>query len=252
VSGARAPADFDAILLDIEGTTTPIRFVYEVLFPYARAHLDRHLAEQADSPDHAPILDSLQQEHATDAGAPETGVEPVPPLVAEPASAHLASIAAYCRWLMDRDRKSPGLKALQGKIWESGYKTGELVGQVFADVPAAFERWHAQRVPIGIFSSGSALAQQLLFRHSSSGDLSHYLKWFFDTRMGAKSDGDSYRRIAESMERPTGHVLFVSDVVRELDAAFGAGMHTRLAVRPGNQPPGDHSHQVIRSFDELT
>jgi enolase-phosphatase E1 len=251
VSGVRAPADIEAILLDIEGTTTPIRFVYEVLFPYARAHLDRYLVEHAQSLESAGILDSLRREHASDLAAAERGAEPVPALGAEPESSRLAALAVYCRWLMDRDRKSPGLKALQAKIWESGYGSGELVGEVFADVRPAFERWHARRLPIGIFSSGSALAQQLLFRHSSAGDLSRFLHWYFDTRIGAKSDGDSYRRIAESMEKQPQQMLFVSDVMRELDAAHAAGMQTRLAVRPGNPRPPDHGFVVIHSFDEL-
>jgi len=251
VTGARALADIDAILLDIEGTTTPVRFVYEVLFPYARAHLDRHIAEHATSAEYTRIFDLLEREHAADLLATETGAEPVPALIDEPATSRLEGLATYCRWLMDRDRKSPGLKALQGKIWETGYRSGELVGEVFGDVAAAFERWQARRLPIGIFSSGSALAQKLLFRHSSAGDLSRFLHWYFDTEMGAKSDSDSYRRIANSMNKSAERVLFVSDVTRELDAATVAGMQTRLAVRPGNPPSVKHGFAVIHTFEEL-
>ena len=189
-----AAAGTRAILLDIEGTTTPIAFVHDVLFPYARRHLRRYV-------------------NAADAARYES--------------------------LMDSDSKSTELKTLQGQIWEEGYRRGELVGEVFADVPVAFERWHAQGVPIGIFSSGSVLAQQLLFRHSSAGDLTKFLRWHFDTTTGAKADADSYRRIAAAMAIPPPAILFISDVTRELDAARQAGMQTRLAVRPGNAPPPD-------------
>jgi len=236
-----------AILLDIEGTTTPIVFVFDVLFPYARRHLRRHLEQHAASPEYDALFGRLRDEHASDRSAGE----PVPPWTDAPPPARLASVASYSEWLMDRDRKSPALKALQGKIWEEGYVRGELVGDVFADVPGALERWRAQQRQIGIFSSGSVLAQQLLFRHSSAGDLSRFLQWYFDTGVGTKTDSESYRRIADAMTIPAGAVLFVSDVISELDAARGAGMHTTLSVRPGNKPPPEHGHPVVRTFDAL-
>jgi enolase-phosphatase E1 len=246
VSGARAPAEIKAILLDIEGTTTPIRFVYDVLFPYARTHLGQHIEQHASSPDYERLFDALREEHATDVAAGGSV-----PWVDAPRALRLASVAAYCSWLMDRDRKSTMLKALQGKIWEEGYTSGELVGEVFPDVPPAFERWHVRRLPVGIFSSGSVLAQQLLFRYSSAGDLSRFVDWYFDTAIGAKIESESYRRIAESIGIGTDRVLFVSDATRELDAARTAGMHTRLAVRPGNSPSGDDGIGVIHTFDEI-
>ena len=132
---------------------------------------------------------------------------------------------------MDRDRKSTPLKTLQGKIWEEGYQRGELVGEVFADVPPALSRWHAQGAPVGIFSSGSVLAQQLLFRHSSAGDLTPFLRWHFDTTTGKKADSDSYRRIAAAMNMTPQAIVFVSDIVAELDAARDAGL-TDEAVDP--------------------
>lgn len=237
-----------AILLDIEGTTTPIAFVFEVLFPYARRHLRPHLEQHATSPEYDILFGQLRDEHFSDQNAGET----VPPWVDAPLPARLASIASYSEWLMDRDRKSTPLKALQGKIWEEGYARGELVGDVFADVPGALERWRAQQVQIGIFSSGSALAQQLLFRHSSSGDLTRFLRWYFDTTIGAKTDSESYRRIARTMTVPSEAILFVSDVSGELDAAGRAGMRTMLSVRPGNRPtPPAHGHPVIQTFDAL-
>ena len=153
---------------------------------------------------------------------------------------------------MDRDRKSTALKDLQGRIWEEGYSRGELIGEVFADVPDALERWYAQQIPIGIFSSGSVLAQQLLFRYSSAGDLGRFLAWYFDTTSGAKADADSYRRIAGAMATPAESILFVSDITSELDAARSTGMQTRLCIRPGNRPtPDGHDYSIVRSFDGL-
>jgi enolase-phosphatase E1 len=263
VNGAVAPADINAILLDIEGTITPIRFVYDVLFPYARTRLAHHVEQHVDSPEYNRLVEALRQEHASDvaaAMAPETGAgtgfkpvpaAPVPDWVDTPLASRLASVAAYCRWLMDCDRKSTPLKALQGKIWEQGYVSGELVGEVFADVRPAFERWHARRLPVGIFSSGSVLAQQLLFRYSSAGDLTTFLDWYFDTSVGAKSESASYRRIAGSIGTETDRVLFVSDATRELEAARSAGMHTRFAIRPGNAPSHDGGFAAIHTFDEL-
>ena len=237
-----------AILLDIEGTTTPIVFVFDVLFPYARRHLRRHLEQHAASPEYDVLFGRLRDDHASDRSAGE----PVPPWADAPPAARLASVASYSEWLMDRDRKSTALKVLQGKIWEEGYTGGELVGDVFADVPGALERWRAQHRHIGIFSSGSVLAQQLLFRHSSAGDLTRFLQWYFDTGVGTKTDSESYRRIADAMTIPAGAILFVSDVTGELDAARRAGMRTTLSVRPGNKPPPpEHGHPVVQTFDAL-
>src|SRR5262249_57974830 len=140
-------------------------------------------------------------------------------------------VAAYCDWLMDRDRKSTTLKALQGVIWEHGYERGELIGEVFADVPAAFERWRAAGLQIGIFSSGSVLAQKLLFRHSSAGDLSGYLQWHFDTTTGAKGEPGSYRRIAAAIALDPPAVLFVSDARPEPEGARSARVRGGWGVR---------------------
>jgi enolase-phosphatase E1 len=237
-----------AILLDIEGTTTPIAFVYEVLFPYARRNLRRHLEQHAARPEYEALLDQLRVEYNSDQDAREI----LPPWTDAPAAARLSSAVGYCEWLMDRDRKSTGLKELQGRIWRDGYASGELVGEVFADVPDALERWRALHLRIGIFSSGSVLAQELLFRHSSAGDLTTFLQWHFDTTTGAKSDSQSYRRIAAVMPLPPEAILFISDVIAELDAAREAGMQTVLSMRPGNKAaPNGHGHPAIESFDVL-
>lgn len=236
-----------AILLDIEGTTTPLEFVKDVLFPYARTHLRSHLDAHAGAAEYESLFTRLHDEHALALGAGET----VPPWTDHPHNA-LSGVIAYLEWLMDRDRKSPTLKELQGWIWEEGYQRGELIGQVFADVRPSLERWYKRNLPVGIFSSGSVLAQQLLFRHSSAGDLTTCLRWYFDTRVGSKTDSASYRRIAGSMGIRPENVLFLSDVTSELAAARTAGMQVRLAVRPGNAPvPTDHGYLEIHSLEEI-
>jgi len=243
-----APAAVRGILLDIEGTTTPIAFVTQVLFPYARKHLRSHLEEHAGETEYESLVARLREEHASASRDGET----VPPWADQPLTARLAAAAAYVEWLMDRDRKSTALKELQGRIWEDGYRRRELAGDVFPDVRPALRRWREQQLQVGIFSSGSVLAQQLLFRHSSAGDLTPLLHWHFDTRVGAKTDPESYRRIASLVELPPDRVLFLSDVTRELDAARSAGMQVRLVVRPGNAPvQSDHGYQIIRSLDEI-
>jgi enolase-phosphatase E1 len=248
VTAGAWPARTEAILLDIEGTTTPIAFVIDVLFPYARKHVRRHLEDHATSLTYTPLLDQLREEHDADVRSNMS----VPAWVDVPLAARLSSAAQYAEWLMDQDRKSTPLKSLQGRIWEEGYQRGDLAGEVFADVPPALARWHAQSLQIGIFSSGSVLAQQLLFRHSTAGDLTSFLRWYFDTTMGKKAASDSYHRIAEAMSMPPNAIVFVSDVVAELDAARDAGLQTRLSVRPGNAPlPAAHGYTVIRTFDEI-
>lgn len=235
------------ILLDIEGTTTPIAFVVQVLFPYARSHLRSYLYRHGESPQYIALIESFRKEHETD----EAAGQPVLRWSAPGADAR-PSVQAYAEWLMDHDRKSPALKELQGYIWEEGYQRGDLVGQVFEDVPRTFQRWRREGVRLGIFSSGAVLAQRWLFRTSSAGDLSAFLHWYFDTHTGSKHDAVSYRRIAEEVGELPPDILFVSDVVAELNAARDAGMGTILAVRPGNAPQPPHDHRVVRSFDEIT
>jgi enolase-phosphatase E1 len=225
------------ILLDIEGTTTPIAFVTETLFPYARVHLPLYLEQTGGTPDTRRAIARLHEEFERDR---EHG-DPVP----------LWSPAAYLAWLMDRDRKSPALKDLQGRVWEEGYRNGTLVGEVYEDVPRALARWRDAGVPVGIYSSGSVRAQQWLFRRSTAGDLTPFLSWHFDTAVGAKQDEASYARIAEDVNVAPEDIQFVSDVAAELDAARAAGMRTALMIRPGNPPQTAHAHPTFTSFDQV-
>jgi len=243
----------DAIVLDIEGTTTSIAFVYDVLFPFARRHLRGFLREHRASPELADLIVQLELEWADDVARGEAP----PPWNPGGGSgalpdADVSLVAAYVEWLMDRDRKSPALKRLQGLIWERGYHSGELTSDLFADVRPALERWRAADIPIAIYSSGSALAQRLLFGHTREGDLTPHLSGFFDTAVGPKTSPESYRRIAAALAAAPERLLFVSDAAREIAAARGAGCQTAMVLRPGNpvQPLSDPI-DVVRSFDEI-
>lgn len=234
-------AGIRGILLDIEGTTTPIAFVHDVLFAYARQHVRNYLVQHANELTDDIAL--LREEHARDIAS---GAQP-PPFTDDP-----GAIATYVHWLIDRDRKSTGLKSLQGKIWREGYTGGTLKAQVFSDVRPAFERWHTEGLRLSIFSSGSALAQQLLFAHTEDGDLTTFISDYFDTNVGAKGEAESYRRIANQMNFQPVEILFISDVVTELEAATETDMKTRLSIRPGNQPqPNADRFQIIATLDEV-
>lgn len=231
------------VVLDIEGTTTPIAFVHDVLFSYARTHVKDFLASHATEDDVRKDIELLRAEHAEDV---RNGKQP-PPLTDE-----LDSITDYVNWLINLDRKSTGLKSLQGKIWHEGYAGGTLRSQVYPDVAPAFARWQVAGLTISIFSSGSVLAQQLLFAHTEAGDLTRFISHYFDTGVGKKGEPESYRRIAETIGLSPSDLLFVSDVVSELSAAREAGMKTVLSIRPGNQPqPDAEQFHIIESFDEL-
>jgi len=241
-------AGIRAILLDIEGTITPISFVHDVLFPYARAQVKNYLALHFQSVDTTADLSLLRDEHALDL---QQDLKP-PPLADGPVDTAIDSFARYVFWLMDRDRKSPGLKSLQGKIWEQGYLNGSLTAPLFADVLPAIEKMRRAALQIAIFSSGSVFAQKLLFAHTNAGDVTELIDRYFDTTSGAKTASSSYLQIAVALDLNPAAVLFISDVLAELDAARAAGMRTLLCIRPGNPTQTHHSpHKVIDSFAQL-
>ena len=209
-----------AILTDIEGTTSSVDFVYQSLFPYARAHLPGFVAEHANEPAVQQQLEAVRQEVA------EPGVD-IPRLV-----------AILLQW-MDEDLKKTSLKALQGMVWKQGYTSGQLKGHIYPDALAALRNWHSLGYRLYVYSSGSVAAQRLLFSHCEAGDLSGLFSGYFDTTTGPKRVSDSYRQIAQAIGLAVADVLFLSDVIEELDAAMAAGMATWGLVRRGGQL-GDH------------
>jgi len=224
-TGIRTPA---AVVVDIEGTVGSIRFVKDVLFPFARARLRPFVLANRTQPDVARQLDGV---------CAETGIADVD-----------GQIAQLERW-SDADRKVTPLKALQGMVWAGGYASGELVAHLYDDAIAALRRWAAVRMPVYVYSSGSIAAQKLYFAHTAAGDLTPCLAGYFDTTTGPKQEAESYRRIAAAIGRPAGDLLFLSDVAAELAAAAEAGFQAVLVRR--EPPAGDLFEPSIVTFDEL-
>jgi enolase-phosphatase E1 len=226
-----------AILLDIEGTTTPIDFVHETLFPYSKQRIsqfvERHFSELQKEVSEL-VDESLHDESFTGS---VNGSDP-------------RSVSAYLEHLIDSDRKSTPLKALQGMIWKEGYESGELKSIVFDDVRPAFERWTSDGKKIAIFSSGSVLAQQLLFRYTNHGDLTPFISAYFDTTTGPKRNAESYLKIASDLNTNPDHMFFISDDAGEISAATVARLPSALCIRPGNPPVPPNCHVIyINSFE---
>ncbi len=230
------------ILLDIEGTTTPIDFVHKTLFPFAKEKIGGFVAENFD--EIKSEIAQLKTEYKNDFSEQIYGRdfrEDAPETVAE-----------YLKFLIEIDRKSTPLKSIQGKIWQKGYESGELESVVFADVPRAFEKWKAEEKQIAVYSSGSVLAQKLIFKYSNFGDLTGFISGYFDTHTGHKRETESYVKIAHALNHPPKRIAFVSDVTAELDAAKTAGCETFLSIREGNaQVEDQRKHKAIHSFDEI-
>ena len=216
-----------AILTDIEGTTTPIAFVHDVLFPYARAHLAAFLQAHATEPAIATLLEEIS-----------SLAQGRPPL------------EALLAW-MDADAKITPLKTLQGLIWNEGYATGHLLGRIYPDVPPALRRWHEAGIALHVYSSGSQAAQRLIFGHSDAGNLAPLFTSFFDTTTGPKRDPASYRAIARIIGLPPARVLFLSDVEQELDAAAEAGLAATQIVREADRTVASTRHPIARDFNQV-
>ncbi len=219
-----------AIVTDIEGTTTSIAFVKDTLFPYARKRLPAFVETHADDQDVRHWL----HEAARIGGLTEARRTEVIDLLIE--------------W-MDADRKVTPLKALQGMIWKEGYETGEFTSDIYADVPDALRGWHADGVRLYVYSSGSVAAQKLMFTYSDAGDLTPLFAGHFDTEIGHKREAESYAAIAEAIDETPAHILFLSDVTEELDAAAAAGLRTTLVCRPpASCPSAPGTHPCVESF----
>ena len=229
------------LLLDIEGTTCPVSFVGQTLFPYAANHLEAYLQAHGDQPRVQELLNG-----ATDAWRQDPDPQAQSLWQKEP-----ANVAEYLQWLISQDRKLTELKELQGLIWRNGYANGELRAPLFDDVPAALKRWHQQGLVLAVYSSGSIGAQQLLYQDSDAGDLRGLFNHWFDTTTGPKQAVSSYGAIAEAMGIQPAHVLFVSDALAECEAADEARMQVRFSEREGNPERDAGRFGRIKSFNEL-
>jgi enolase-phosphatase E1 len=221
-----------AIVTDIEGTTSSIDFVRDVLFPFARKRLPAFVETHGDRPD----VQHWLHEAAREAGMIEAERQEV--------------VELLLQWIA-QDRKSTGLKALQGMIWKEGYESGAYRAHVYPEVAARLRAWRADGLRLYVYSSGSVPAQQLFFRYSEAGDLTPLFAGYFDTETGPKREAQSYRRIAEAVGEEPRHLLFLSDIVEELDAARAAGFQTAWLVREPQPLPEAASHRVYRDFDAI-
>ncbi|AFR04708.1 enolase-phosphatase E1 [Pectobacterium carotovorum subsp. carotovorum] len=219
-----------AIVTDIEGTTSDIRFVHSVLFPYARERLADTVRQHGSDPEIAQALDALRQE----LGQPDADSE---------------TLITALNQFMDEDRKSTALKQLQGIIWRAGYRNGDFQGHLYPEVATQLAAWQQQGLRLYVYSSGSVEAQQLLFGYSNAGDLRPLFSDYFDTRVGAKRETGSYRTIAQAIGLPAEQLLFLSDIRQELDAAQEAGWHTCQLIR--DDADNVSRHRQVARFDQI-
>ncbi|TWT77196.1 Enolase-phosphatase E1 [Posidoniimonas polymericola] len=231
------------VLMDVEGTTSSVKFVYDVMFPFARRELAAYLAQAWGE----PACQAACEQIAADAGHAS--------LEAWSSTADAAPrdlVETEATRLMDADQKATGLKQLQGLIWKNGFDSGEMVAHVYPDVPPALDRWRAAGADLRIYSSGSIQAQNLFFGHTQQGDLLPLLSGHYDTTTGPKREAASYTSIAADWGLAPASILFLSDITAELDAARDAGLQTALLLRPDNAPvePG-HGHAEVSSFGEI-
>ncbi len=220
------------VLTDIEGTTSRIDFVHQVLFPYARARLSDYVRTHRDLPELQQALAAV----STELGDAEASLD--------------RQIEALLRWA-DEDRKITPLKSIQGMIWAEGYARGDFTAHVYLDAHDALRRWHGEGHPLHVYSSGSIAAQKLFFKHSVFGDLSPLFDSYFDTTSGGKREADSYRRIAAAIGRAPDEIIFLSDIEAELDAAGEAGMRTVQLVRADAPPESRGAHRTVASMADI-
>jgi enolase-phosphatase E1 len=214
-----------AVLTDIEGTTSSLSFVKEVLFPYSKNKLRSFLESHWNDERIRTILDELFNKTGKTLSFEET-------------------LEMLIRWI-DEDRKDTVLKELQGYIWEEGYQKGELKGHIYQDAYEKLQEWHAKGIRIYVFSSGSVMAQKLLFSHTPYGDLTYLFSGYFDTKVGSKKDSQSYKKIAQAINLKPQEVLFLSDLEEELDAAKSVGMQTLRLIREGE---ATSKHKTAKNF----
>ncbi len=220
-----------AIVTDIEGTTTSLSFVHEVLFPHAREHLPAFVREHAEEPE----VHRWLQATAEQAGDPRMSLE------------HRVEVLQ--QWMAE-ERKITPLKMLQGLLWENGYARGAYTGHVYPDAAAWLKTWHEQGIRLYVYSSGSIKAQQLLFAHTAHGDLTPLFSGYFDTLTGPKQAVESYQAIARTIGLPPENILFLSDMLPELDAARAAGMRVIHLIRD-SEPKDQPAHPQARDFNEV-
>ncbi len=218
-----------AIITDIEGTTTSISFVFDVLFPYARKHISQFIKTHSNDPEVRAILDDV-----IELASVENDIDSI--------------IQQLIQWI-DDDKKITPLKTLQGMIWKAGYESGDFKGHVYPDVEPKLSEWRQQGIELYVYSSGSVAAQKLIFGYSEAGDLTPLFSGYFDTKIGQKREANSYQNILDEIKQDADEVLFLSDIEQELDAAHQVGLKTIQLVRNGGTASASHISQ--KSFSEI-
>jgi len=242
-----------ALVLDIEGTTTPISFVKDTLFPYIKDNVEDYITTHFDEEETKQDIDTLREQAEKDGKDEVEGVVAIPADTAEKDEV-IKAVVANVLWQVEKDRKTTALKQLHGLMWRSAYKGGNIKGEVYDDVVPALKRLIGDDKKVYIYSSGIVEAQKLLYGYSNQGDLLEYFSGYFDTKVGAKAEQESYKKIAEESDQKTEEMLFLTDVPKEAKAAAEAGMKTCIVVRPGNAELSDEDKQTyntISSFAEL-
>ena len=245
------------VLLDIEGTTCPVSFVSEVLFPYANAQLLPYLQQHRTVASIRSLLAEIQTAWRNDSNPEAMALaQTMNVLNAQNEWCNQSELSPekasrYLSWLIKHDRKLTALKDLQGLIWEEGYQQNKLIAPLFADVPSALQRWHQKGIVLSVYSSGSIQAQKLLYTHSNAGNLSHLFSHWFDTRTGPKNQSQSYTNIAAALKAQPEQVLFISDAVAELRAAKSANMAALFSQRAGNPQHYAEGFPIIETFASL-
>lgn len=228
--------EIEAVVLDIEGTVISISFVKDVLFPFARKNIRTYLESHWEEPELRTIVAQLHTQAIEDAKN-DGSVPPVDGPAEAPKEALVAQLEANLLWQMDADRKAAPLKALQGLVWKEGYASGQLRAPLYPDVVPMLTAWKSRRLKLAIYSSGSVQAQQLLFSHTTEGNVTTLLDGYFDINTaGVKTDARSYEVISQAISVDPSKILFLTDIVAEAQAACKAGFQVRLVVRPGNKP----------------
>ena len=237
------------LLLDIEGTTCPVSFVSEILFPFAKQELSNFIKHHWNNNTQNRAIQDANKEWSDDQSIESLLLKKH----ADRQQAHEADgLIQYLKHLISIDKKSTALKDLQGKIWEYGYSKGELKAELFPETAACLHQWHEQGLTLSVYSSGSIHSQQLLYRYSSEGNLESLFSYWFDTHTGPKKSTDSYTRIAYQLNSAPENIWFVSDNGAECDAAQAAGMNTLFSLRDGNPDRDPKDHTVIQSLHEVS
>ena len=236
------------ILLDIEGTTCPVSFVTETLFPYAQSALKDFLERHKDDASISRLINNAEDEWMQDQDEESTTLRQQSEKTQQ---AKYLRVEAYLQLLIALDKKSTTLKDIQGKVWKEGYTTGKITSQLFEDAYESLKKWHKQGFILGIYSSGSVEAQRLLYKYTRRGDIENLFSHWFDTHVGNKKEQISYTTIASSMACNPQNILFISDNSDECDAAKGAGLFTLYSLREGNPQQEPRDHPIIINLRDV-